>query len=250
MKAKYIFIITLLSTIIGLSDVFSQNNITNADYKQSKNLIDRYNKLRTLDNLPSTEHDTILDNVSKLLLTNKTYKNSAGTYYEDSVRLLLYNNGIIDYQYEIQEISDKDTSAVFKKFLLADKSKFIRMGYYKYADRHILLKTKSYLKHDHTTALTWSDPISPLNPKSEVKFYIDSIVCHFKFLIPDQYYYQFYKLIPLSSEKGGECKKKVQMSPGVSKFGEYDFTTIAVGEEAYMFMIILNENNERVAVVK
>jgi len=91
-------------------------------------------------------------------------------------------------------------------------------------------------------------PIDPMNPPS-AKGHTDSIVCHFKILIPDQYYYQFYKKIPLRSEKEKNTnKKEVQMISGVSQYGEYDFTTIAMGAEADMFLVILNKKNQRVAV--
>ena len=119
MKFKYVFIMTVLLAMTVCGNLLSQNNNStqtnlSANHKQSKNLIDRFNKFRALENLQSIEHDTILDNVSKILLTDKTFKKSKGIYNEDSVRLLLYRSGIIDYQYEIQEISDKDTATVFK----------------------------------------------------------------------------------------------------------------------------------------
>jgi len=274
MNTKYTFIVLLL-IITGCVGLLSQNDNFNPtdlsiDSKQSKNLIDRFNTLRSLENLPIIKHDTVLDNISRILLTDnrnnchllqqeyfpQSYRKSAGVYDEDSVRLLLYNSGIIDYQYEIQEIPDKDTADVFNSFFLADKSNHIRMGYYKSANRHILLKTKSYLKFDHATMKSWSDPILiptgvPLDSPLTSKCYTDSIVCHFKILIPDQYYYQFYEKIPLSSEKGGNIKKKeVQMTRGVSMFGEYDFTTTSMGTETEMFLVILNKNNERIAVTK
>ena len=275
MNTKYTFIIVLLLTITGCVGLLSQNdNFITTDLsinsKQSKNLIDRFNTLRAMDNLESIKHDTILDNICKILLTDnrnncnlvlkeyfpQSYRKSAGVYDEDSVRLLLYNSGIIDYQYEIQEVSNKDTANVFSSFFLADKWNHIRAGYYKTEDKHILFKTKRYLKYDHGTAKTWCDPIEipmgvPLDLPLTSKCYTDSIVCHFKILIPDQYYYQFYKKIPLSSEKEENIKKKeVQMIRGVSKFGEYDFTTISMGTETEMFLVILNKNNERVAVTK
>jgi len=270
MKAKSILIITLSLIITGFSCLFSQNgnSTITADLpvnsKQSKNLIDRFNALRASDNLQSIKHDSVLDNISKKLLTDKTYRKSkksrktAGVFDEDSVRLLLYKSGIIDYQYEVQEILDKDTANVFNSFLLADNSNYIRAGYYKNENKHILFKTKSYLKYTHGTMKNWCDPIKipmgvpidPMNPPS-AKCYVDSIVNYFKVLIPDQYYYQFYEKIPLSSEKGGNIKKKkVQITRGVSMYGEYDFTTIALGQKAYMFLIISNKNNERVVIIR
>ena len=221
------------------------------NHKQSKKLIDRFNMLRAMDNLESIEQDTILDNISKILLTNKTYKNSAGVYNEDSVRSLLYRNGIIDYQYEIQEVSDKDTATVFNSFLLADKFDYIRMGYYSNGNRHILLKTKSYLKFNHWLITCHSDPINGLENETSAKAYTDSVICYLKVLKPDEYYYQFYNRMPLNIDNNVE-KKKVQITPGISRFGEYvgeyDFGIKATGKEIYMFLIISNKNNEGVAM--
>jgi hypothetical protein len=161
----------LLSAITGYGAVLSQNDkpITpdlSIDSKQSKNLINWYNTLRASKGLQSIEHDSILDNICKILLMDecKIYRKSKNVYSEDSVRLLLRRNGIWDYQYEVTEISDIDTASIFKKFLLKDKQDYIHMGYYKTENRHILLKTKSYLKFVFGMGITRCDPVSSLNP--------------------------------------------------------------------------------------
>ena len=272
MKTKSIFIIILLLMMTGFDSISQTDNPIN--HKQSKKLIDRFNTLRAKDNLESIQQDTVLDNICKILLTDnrnnsqlvllqehfpQSYRKSTGVYDEDSVRFLLRECGIIDYHYEIQEASDKDTAAVFNSFLLADKSNHLRMGYYRNGNRQILFKTKSYLKYSHGTWKEWCDPIVmpmgvPLDSMefSSYKNGQDSIVYHFKILIPDQYYYQFYEKFPLSSEKGGNIKKKkVQMTRGVSMFGtDYDFTTTSMGKETNMWLIISNKKNERVAILK
>ena len=289
MKAKHFFIIILLLTIC--SSLLSQNNNSDlsANYKQSKNLIDRFNKLRTLENLQNIEYDSVLVNVGKILLTDKTFKNSTGVYDEDSVRLLFYTSGIIDYQYEIQEMSNKDTATVLKDFLLADKHNYIRAGYYKYGNKHILLKTKSYLKFDHGVGTCHSETNIDFfqNPIS-IPVYTDSIFGYFKILEPNEYYCQFYYRIPLSTDNIDFIeKKKIQtihdnpkylfnlteietdkqhINPSIDSYSvkenktqtvddvsnnkNYDFVTRAIGSEIGMFMIISNKNNERVVVVK
>jgi hypothetical protein len=154
MKGKHILIVIFLALMTGYNIILSQDNndVTSdlsIDSKQSKNLIDRYNSLRTSKGLPSIKHDTVLDNICKALLTDetKTFRKSADVYDEASVRLFLCENGILDYQYEIKEISDNDTTSIFKDFLLTDKWNHIRTGYYRTENKHILLKTKSYLNH-------------------------------------------------------------------------------------------------------
>ena len=288
MKAKYSFIIILLLTIC--SSLLSQNNNSDlsANYKQSKNLIDRFNKLRALENLQNIEYDSVLVNVGKILLTDKTFKNSMGVYDEDSVRLLFYTNGIIDYQYEIQEMSNKDTATVFKDFLLTDKHNYIRAGYYKHGNEHILLKTKSYLKLDHWLVSFHSDVMDAKKPNTEAKVYTDSILGQFKILEPNEYYCQFYYRIPLSTDNIDFIeKKKIQkihdnpkylfnlteietdkqhINPSIDSYSvkgnktqtvdavsnnkNCDFITRAIGAETGMFMIISNKDNERVVVVK
>ena len=238
-------------TITGIVGLLSQNNsFTTDNLKQSANPIDSAN-INVMDNLESIEQDTVLDNISKILLTNKAYKNSAGVYNEDSIRSLLYRNGIIDYQYEIQEISNKDTVSVFKTYTLANKSKHIRMGTYKSANKHILFKTKSYLKFDHGLGYARSDVMSAFSYETSAKVYTDSIFRYFKMLELDEYQYQFYDRIPSSLDKMDNIgKKKVQANRGVSIYGEHDVEVKAIGTEVDMFLIISNKNDERVVVVK
>jgi len=253
MKAKSIFIVILLLAITGLVGLLSQNSNVTDNQGQSINPIDSVNTLHPTDNLESIEQDTVLDKISKILLTNKSYKNSAGVYNEDSIRSLLYRSGIIDYQYEIQEISDKDTVSVFKTSTLAGKSKHIRMGSYKSANKHILFKTKNYLKFDHGRGYARPFRADLLNPdvKTTATVYTDSIFRYFKILEPGEYYYQFYDRIPSSVYSMDNIeKKKVQANRGVSMYGEYDVEIKAAGTETDMFLIISNKNNERVVVIK
>ena len=261
---KIVFTFIIFAFIANASAQFKVNSlgqVGNGTAKRSKNLIDRFNTLRALDGLQSIEHDTILDNICKILLTDETkiYRKSAGVYDEDSVRLLLCEKGIIDYRYEIKEISDKDTVAVFENFLLANKWNHIRTGYYRTGSRHLLLKTESYVKFCQGLGSTRcvAEPIdigSDFNPKQESKCYTDTLVYYFKILIPDQYYYQFYEYFPLSSEKGGNIKKEeVQTRQGIAgyywKEEEYDFGIKSIWP-IDKYSVILNKDNQRVAIIQ
>lgn len=264
MKATYFSIIVLLMIMIWIYSPSSQNQKSVqsdflVNHKQSKLLIDRFNTLRKLENLQRIEHDTVLDDIGKVLLTDKTkiYRKSTNVYNEDSVRLLLYNKGIIDYQYEIKEISDRDTASVFKDFIISDKWSHIRVGYYRTENRHMLLKTKSYLKCVYVVGSSHCDPISPiigsnLSSIQESKCYTDSLIYYFKILVPDTFYYQFHAKIPLNNEKVEEMgmKRMERISGKSSMYCEYDFSIKSAGQQTNMFLGILNKDNQRVAVVK
>ena len=249
-------VLTFIAFAFAANVSIQHNSYITDNRKQNTNPIDSVNTLCAMDNLESIEsieQDTVLNNISKILLTNKTYKNSAGVYNEDSIRSLLYRSGIIDYQYEIQEVSDKDTASVFKAFSAGTSNHHTRMGYYKSVGRHILFKTKSYLKFDHGRGYTHPHKVDLLNPhaKTTVAIYTDSIFHYFKILEPDEYYYQFYDRIPSSIDNMDNIeKKKVQTNRGVSMFGEYDFVIKSAGQETDMYLIISNKNNERVVVIK
>ncbi len=264
MKATYFSIIVLLMIMTCIYSPSSQNQKSVpsdflVNHKQSKLLIDRFNALRKVENLQRIEHDTVLDDIGKILLTDKPkiYRKSTNVYNVDSVRLLLYNKGIIDYQYEIKEISDRDTASVFKDFIIADKWNHIRAGYYRTENRHILLKTKSYLKCVYVVGSSHCDPISPtigsnLSSMQESRCYTDSLIYYFKILVPDTFYYQFHAKIPLSNEKVKEMEKnRVQIVPGKSSIcGEYDFFIKSAGQQTNMFLGVLNKENQSVVVVK
>lgn len=113
---------------------------------------------------------------------NKKFKKADGTYNEDSVRVLLYTKGIIDYQYEIYEVPDIDTAEVFNKVFFADKFKYIRIGFYKSGNDNIILKTKSFLKFDHARISQHSDIGDFMSGKYSINVY--------KILESDEYYFQ------------------------------------------------------------
>lgn len=261
MKATFIFIIMLLMIMSWIYSPLSQNQKSVpseflVNHKQSRMLIDRFNALRKVKNLQRIEHDTVLDNIAKILLTDKTksYRKSTNVYNEDSVRLLFYNKGIIDYQYEIKEISDRDTASVFKDFVLADKWNHIRAGYYRTENKHILLKTKSYLKFDHWFISVHSEPIDPLNNGKIAKINVntDSIIAYFMILTPGKYYYQFYDSIPVSGNKLSNVKKyEVHTTSGSNASIDHNMHDLIIRyKDTNVFLIISNEDNERIAVVK
>lgn len=257
MKAVNIFnrvlIIILIPYILcSAESIFAATQQKN-NRNQSKQLIVRYNKLRLKKNLPLLLHDPLLDNVVSKIQLNKEYKNSKGSYKEDSIRLLLYRSGIIEYQYDLKEVLDKDTTAAFNSFLLADNSKNIRVGYKKSGNKHILFKTKSYLKFDHWIISAQSAIIDGLNSKvTTVDVKTDWATCYFKTPRPGMYYYQFSDYIPLSTDKMDNIEKfEVQTVRTDDKRVTQDmYDLIIKSTKPEDFLIISNEKNERIAVVK
>lgn len=249
---KILIIILIPCIICSAESIFAATQQKN-NRNQSKQLIARYNKLRLKKNLPLLLHDSLLDNVATKIQLNKGYKNSKGSYKEDSIRMLLYNSGIFEYQYDLKEVLDKDTTAAFNSFLLTENSKNIRVGYKKSGNKHILFKTRSYLKFDHWYISVHSDPIDPLNSKvTTVDVKTDWAICYFKTLQAGKYYYQFSDHIPLSTDKMDNIKKfEVQTVRRDNKRATQDmYDLIIKSTKPDMFLIISNKNNERIAVAK
>ena len=116
-----------------------------------------------------------------------------------------------------------------------------------------MLKTKSYLKFSYGTISARSNVIDALHSKSstaDVK--IDSIIRYFKVLNPDKYYYQLYNRIPLRIDKMDTIKRnEVQTVKPTNKDDRkdsYDFVIKTMDSD--MFLVISNQNGERVAVIK
>ncbi len=234
--------------------LFSQRNDT---YNRSKQLIDRYNKIRIIKSLPIIQHDTILDDVTTEILLNKKYRKSDNTFNEDSIRYLFYNSGVMDYKYEILEILDKDTSAVFNSFLLADSSSNLRMSYSRNKN-NLLLKTKSYLKYDfgevYVPRITVpADDNIMKSVKVEVK--TDSIVYYVKPVISGKYYYYYSNHIPLSLEsvdfnKIYEVKRNGKKNPFSKELEDTYFNLRLTSIHPEMYLIVINEKNEIIAILK
>ena len=250
---KYINILFL----ILIPCILNSQNLLESSQKmdnrnRSKQLIERFNKLRTAKNLKSFQHDTLLDNISNILINEERFKVN-NTYKEDSVRLLLYKKGIIDYQYEITEFLDKDTASTYKSFLLNDLDDNLKVGFTKKNNTNILFKTKSYLKFSYGTVFCQPFDIDRRHSKSiKVDIKTDSINRYFKMMKPDKYYYQFSNRIPLNSEKLDNTQKneiQIKKTTNENERNEvYDFSIKSTNSN--MFLIISNKKNERVVVVK
>jgi len=109
---RHLFILIFLSLFPYF--LFAQQPISLSIQKNetvnSRRLIEHYNKLRSLKSLPQIKHDSILDSVTNEVLSNDIkYRKSFNSFNEDAIRNLLFNKGIIDYKYDIMEISDNDT---------------------------------------------------------------------------------------------------------------------------------------------
>lgn len=254
MKTRnFVIVVLCVFTIFCDAKSISNSNINMADNRdhhlQSKFLIDRYNKKRQEKKMNNIVQDTTLDNICRTLITNRTYRNTDNTFKEDSIRNLIFEGGLIDYQYEIKEVSDKDTTATFNSFLLADNSSKTRMGYIRAANKHILLKTNRFLQYDHCTYSMQTEKMDMFKKVSNSIITISDVTFYLKTPVPGKYFYQLYNHIPLSTEKVDNIKKyEVQTSKTCDDHAMYDI--MVQSTDSNTVFIILDTNNERIAVIK
>ena len=245
--------VTLLFCIVLSSCSFNtqNNNKTLFDYDGNKSLFNKYNAIRVKANQNEIYHDTILDEICKVLLTNCNYKNENNEFKEDSIHSLFYRFGIIDYQYNLAYFSDNDTLSKFRDFILSDNFPFIQMGYAKEKNNHILLKTKKYLKFHHAEVTAHSNEVDPLN-NSKINHNIfvtnDSIKYYFKKLIPDDYYCYFSNHIPLEDNNIVGTIDYVKVVNNYE--GNYDIVFISKKKETNMYLIAINKNNNIITALK
>ena len=214
MKAKYIFIIILLSVMTGYTILLSlKNNHSDTtdlstDSERSKNLIDRFNVLRTQIGRPIIVHDTVIDNICKILLTDetKTFRRWTNYYIRDSVGLLLLKKGIPDYRYQIEEISYESMRAdeeIKTFFVIGDKQS--RAGSYRAGNRILLLKTEEI---DRERAIIWKNSPDPFNQFTQIKYHLPETVGEAFLCIYDKKGYDF------RGGKGKPLKEIVLMQRG------------------------------------
>jgi len=222
----------------------------------SKQIIERYNLQRIKRFIPIIQHDTLLDNITGEIQSNKKFRKSLNVYSEESIREMLYENGIIDYQYEILEFPDKDMTSACTTFLLNDVSCNLRVGTSIKNNRNILFKTKSFLKFDHWEVSSHSAVIDALHNKSAsltAKVITEYTKLFMKTLIKDAYSYYTTDRIPLKSDKPVISRKKstvVKSNGKLSSKTYYDLVFTLRKDECDKYLVIVNEKNERVAVLK
>jgi len=164
----------------------------------------------------------------------------------------------MDYKFETKEILDKDTSVEFNAFILADSSSNIRMGYSNYGNKHLLIKTKSYLKYEFGEVYVPQVSIERKKkdfPKAEGKIKIDSVVFYVKCIIPGKYYYHYLNHIPSSLEPVGsghkyEVKESNKRNPFNKELNNTYPCMILSSEQPDMYLIVTNEKNEIIAILK
>lgn len=249
-----LFIFCTANTIKS-SDTSNVSTSIDADvkvnHKQSQSLIKRYNIIRSKKKLNNIEIDTILNNVCGKIMLNRKYRNADNSINEDSVRNLMFLSGITDYQYELTELNDIDTLKGFSNFISNDRFSNIRMGYIKNKNNHFLLKTKRYLKFDHSEARCYSDAIDPMKNKLMKKSIIlsiktDSIKYFVKPILDDDYYYQFSNKIPITA-----TTIKSNLKQKAKRINSEKLVFCANNEkEANMFLVILNSKGEIVTILK
>lgn len=222
------------------------------NYEQSQLLVDRLNTIRQANGIPLLYHDTILDNICRFLVTNKSYIQKNGSFREDSVRQLLYENGIIDYQFSINVVPDKDTSELFNSYLLSNDFCTSHIGYLTYANKHIIVKTNSYLTFVNWFAKVHSDVIDGFSNETTAKCYTDSVACTLRTTKSGRYYCQFCDHIPLIGENLVKLKR-FEMQTVVSNVADstQEFFDLVIGtKDVDKCFVITDEKLKRLAVLK
>jgi hypothetical protein len=246
---KYLFVLLILSFFSCFLFAQKPNDTDN-----SKRLIERYNKLRSLKSLPQIKHDSILDIVTNEVFANDIkYRKSFNSFNEDSIRFLLYNKGIIDYKYALIETADNDTISSFEKFFMSDASNNILCGYARKDGKNLILKTKNYLEYGYAVAYISSETGNYM--QETFKIFTDSVEYHVKAVVPGKYKFYYSEKIPLKSElskdqvffdiRTGEATNHPSGNRNFS-----DFNLVIKSKYPDKFIVITNRKNGIVAVIK
>lgn len=253
-KINIISILLICVLCIQSIKLFSQHKDM---HSRSKQLTNYFNELRRIKYFPEIEHDSIIDNVTnKILLNDRKYRNSTNAFNEDSVRYLLFNEGIIDYKIEIKESLDKDTSSAFNAFFLADTSPNTRIGYSRNNGKHLLIKTHRYLKFDHGEGFVPHVSIQrdPKTITQEVKLdvKVDSLRYYVCMLNLGKYKYHYSAHIPSEKESFKNDNKYEPLRVTANNKGCQNiyFDLIFTSKQPGMYLIVTNEKNEKVAIFK
>ena len=226
------------------------------NHSRSNQIIERYNRLRIKRSIPAIQQDTLLDNIARKIQSNKKFRKSLNVYTEETIREMLSENGIIDYQYNILEFPDKDMTSACTTFLLNDLSGNLRVGTSKNNNRNILFKTKSFLKFNHGEGFVHSQTIDVLHNKSstmKIDVKTDSLNRYMKTLKKGTYSYYTTDRIPLKSDKPVISTKKpavVKSNGNLYSKTSYDLVFTLREDECNKYLVIVNEKNERVAILK
>lgn len=252
-----ILILCLIPCILDAQSLMESSQQKNKN--RSVQLIERYNKLRSSRSLSIINRDSVIDDVTNEILLDKKYRKSTSEFNEDSIRSLFYDKGVMDYKFEIKEISDKDTSVTFNTFLLADTSANIRIGYSKYGNKHLLIKTKSYLKYDFgvfacSSSIKNDEHHPNLNQKVQ-QTKIDTAIFYVKAIIPGKYFYHYLNHIPLSlepmmSDKKYEVKESLIKNPFTKETTIAYHGLVLTSCRPDMYLIVTNDKDEIIAILK
>ena len=258
---KQILILLFLSLLPYL--IFAQKPISPSIQKNntenSKRLIEHYNQLRSLKSLPQIKHDSILDIVTNEIFSNDIkYRKSINSFNEDSIRFLLYDKGIIDYKYELIEITDNDTISSFEKNFMSDASNNIRCGYARKDGKNLLVKTKKYLEYGYSISYVHSETGDWLNENFQsttLKVFTDSVKYRVKAVVSGKYKFYYSDEIPSSSETSKkqvlfEIRTETTTKPSSAYINYSDFDLVITSKSPDKFIVIKNENDELIAVIK
>lgn len=216
----------------------------------SRVIIKRYTILRKRQHLPALRYDSILDHISRILLSKPSYKSKNNHFNTDSIHYLIHRNGLIDYQYEIKEFTNKDTASIFRALLLNNKFPYINVGYTRIGDKHLLLTTRSYLKFDHGVAKVHSTSISGFNKMktSATDVFTDSATIYLRPIVNGEYYSIYTDKIP---NKSSDLKVKPCSIGKIIRTRKTNYLILSSGgNETNKYLVITNKSREIVAVIK
>jgi hypothetical protein len=249
----YLLILLLIPYINRAQEPATQK-IKEESQNLSDQLINRYNKIRESRSLPLIRHDSLLDRIAEEIQSHSNeYKNPLlGSFSEEAIRKLFYEQGVIDYKYEIIEAKDKDTISVFKSFLIKDRSNNIRCGYSRIKEINVIIKTHCFLEFAMVTGFV--HPRNIKHPSCNQPL-ADSIFYILKEVIPGKYRFYFSDQIPANPlpEKSVALTELSKIENIDSKlFGKNhpDFDLVLRSKQPNRFAIIVNEKKEIIAFLK
>ena len=252
-----IYFILILSELSGTGSGVA--GLQNYEFAKSKDLVARFNKQRELKSLAPVKSDTLLDNLAfEILKHNLEFNCRTCKYSEEEIRKLFYEKGVIDYQYEINEFKDADTTSGFYEALIKDRFENLSCGYARIQGWNLILKTKSYLEYGFALVSVHGNKPDKLHEKAaeSISFATDSIIYYLKPVRLGKFCFQYANLIPVGTDWILEKEpcfpieiRSKNGTPGMEK--QYsDYNLILRSKQSSMYAVILDESNYIVAILK
>lgn len=220
-------------------------------HREGQRLVDRMNEIRHMSGLRGFEHDTILDELCWKIFADNSYRRFFNSVREDSVRTFLLRDGLYDYQYEIQEFMENDSEAFIKDFAKKNAKCLIRVGYFHYQGKHMVVKTNSFLRFSSVNTAMSVKTILGESQQKPVSS-IDAVSCIFRAPVEGTYYFQCTASLPMEGEKFKDVPQyegATVLSPSEFEVG-YPYEVEFKSFYPYLYFLILNDKKERIAVFK